>query len=173
MNSLQRKPRVPDRSPRGRPFKSVAPLTRFESQVSIVPITGCWMWTSYLDPQGYPKFAIGNRTIRAHRWSYGHYREPIPEGLHIDHLCKHPWCVNPWHMEAVTPRVNCLRSASPPALYARRTHCKHGHELAGENLRVIKLKRGTFYRRCRACRLRIDAARRARARAKARAKVIA
>jgi hypothetical protein len=34
---------------------------------------------------------------------------PVPEGMELDHLCRvHP-CVNPEHLEPVTPRENKLR----------------------------------------------------------------
>lgn len=44
-------------------------------------------------------------------------------------------CVNPDHLEAVTPRENVLRSLSPCAVNARKTHCASGHPLSGENHR--------------------------------------
>ncbi len=38
-----------------------------------------------------------------------------------------------------------------PARNAAKTHCLRGHELAGENLVMVKGKGGRLYRRCRTC----------------------
>lgn len=40
---------------------------------------------------------------------YAAYRGAIPEGKHIDHLCRNRRCVNPDHMEAVTLMENTQR----------------------------------------------------------------
>ena len=74
-------------------------------------------------------------TRSAHKYAYLMTKGPIPEGLHLDHLCRHPWCVKPSHLEAVTARENNGRSESPSAKNAQKTHCKRGHLLAGDNVR--------------------------------------
>lgn len=88
----------------------------------------CWLWTAAIAmPQGYGLFfTSGKRRAYAHRLAYELLVGPIPEGLELDHLCRVPVCVNPAHLEAVTPRENFLRSTHPSALTHRGT-CKRGH----------------------------------------------
>jgi hypothetical protein len=72
---------------------------------------------------------------------------PIPEGLHLDHLCRVPACVNPTHLEPVTPRENALRGETLPAANSLKTHCIHGHPFTAEN--TMPNTRGG--RKCRTC----------------------
>jgi hypothetical protein len=126
---------------------------------------GCWLWTGGLTHNGYGRFALGLTTVRAHRYSYQLAHGPIPDGYEVDHVrargCRHYHCVNPSHLEAVPPVVNVLRSDSLGAVNARKTHCKRGHELAGDNLIVER----TGKRQCRICRHASERAYRERRRA--------
>lgn len=101
---------------------------------------GCWPWTARTR-EGYGRYTTLGRTWQAHRLAYELTVGPIPDGLTIDHLCLNTLCVNPAHLEPVPLIVNMKRHTDA------MTHCKHGHELAGDNLRVDK--RG--FRNCRAC----------------------
>ena len=71
----------------------------------------------------------------------------IADGLQIDHLCRVRCCVNPAHLEPVTPRENTLRGVGVTAKNAAKTHCSKGHPLSDENLLVLASGR----RVCRAC----------------------
>lgn len=102
-------------------------VANFFSKIEVSE-SGCWLWISGLKPNGYGVFCVNRRPLYAHRWSYEYHKGPIPEGLHIDHLCKVRHCVNPEHLEAVTARVNLLRSNSPTGLNARKEKCPKGHE---------------------------------------------
>jgi hypothetical protein len=68
--------------------------------------------------------------------------------LHIDHLCRTPACVNPAHLEAVTPRTNWERGISKSAFRVKQVQCLYGHELSGENL-YLRPDDGT--RQCLIC----------------------
>lgn len=95
----------------------------------------CWLWTASLfQGTGYAQFNYGGGKMgTAHRWSYIHHIGPVPDGLHLDHLCRVRHCVNPAHLEPVTQRENTLRGMSFAAQRARQTHCKRGHEFTPEN----------------------------------------
>ncbi len=57
----------------------------------------------------YGQFWYGNKNGLAHRYAYETMVGPIPEGLQIDHICQVQRCVNPAHLEPVTPKVNMQR----------------------------------------------------------------
>ena len=90
----------------------------------------CWNWTGSLNTYGYGCYYAGRRRlIYAHRASYEAFVGPIPEGMHIDHLCRNHGCINPSHLEPVTVGENIRRGVSPSALNARKSVCIRGHEL--------------------------------------------
>ena len=115
---------------------------------------GCWEWTGHKDAKGYGRIGIGSRSSGkvyfVHRLMYASFVGPIPDGLVADHLCRNRSCVKPSHLEMVTRKENNLRGNCPSALAARKTHCKHGHEFAGDNLRLRETAKGTE-RICRQC----------------------
>lgn len=125
--------------------------------------SGCWLWEGATEKGGYGlmKRGAGLNHGMVHRLAYEAWRGPIPEGLQIDHLCRVRNCVNPDHLEAVTPRQNVMRGRTPAAANAAKTHCPRGHEYSVQNTR-----RGSKGERCcRACDR--DRARTSYARAKA------
>ena len=75
----------------------------------IDPNSGCWLWQSTCNENGYPYFKHRGRTYRAHRFFYERAKSAIPKGLTIDHLCRVRHCVNPDHMEIVTQTENRRR----------------------------------------------------------------
>lgn len=127
---------------------------------------GCWLWSGaqFGGDAGdrYGSFYVrGNpgRQVYAHRLSYELAIGPIPDGLHLDHLCCIRLCVNPAHLEPVTSRVNTLRGNTPAARNLAKTHCRNGHPLSGSNLYLTPDGR----RRCRSCRRDFDRTRRRKA----------
>lgn len=104
----------------------------------------CWIWTAYCDRDGYGLFSTRFLKGRAARLAYLLLVGDLDPGLVMDHLCRNRSCVNPYHLEPVTNKVNCRRGE-----YAQRTHCKRaGHPLSGSNLYVNP--RGL--RGCKRCR---------------------
>lgn len=118
-----------------RVYKTTPPEVRFWPKVR--QEGDCWLWIASTDQHGYGHFyPTRKRTVAAHRWSYEFLRAEIPEGLQLDHLCRTPSCVNPWHLEPVPAQVNGHRSDSWAGLNHRKTHCPKGHPYAGDNLRI-------------------------------------
>lgn len=132
--------------------KSFAAVARFYAKIEFAD-SGCWLWRGAVTKNsGYGQFSVCFSRPRhvvhngAHRLAFLLWKGPIPEGLAIDHLCRVRNCVNPEHLEAVTPRENTLRGNTPAAANAHKTHCKRGHPLTTNNLDPWFLRR-----RLRAC----------------------
>lgn len=66
----------------------------------------CWNWIGTLDRYGYGKFRFGDRTVKAHRYSYQLHYGDFDESFHVLHHCDHPCCVNPCHLFLGTNRDN-------------------------------------------------------------------
>ena len=79
---------------------------RFVEKIASKPKDGCWLWGGGLHVDGYGTFHADGRTRGAHRVSYELFKGPIPEGLHVLHLCDVPGCVNPDHLFTGTNRDN-------------------------------------------------------------------
>lgn len=101
--------------------------------------------------RGYGVANLSGRVQYVHRVLYESFIGPIEADLQLDHLCRVPLCVNPWHMESVTGDENNRRSNSATAQNARKTECLRGHPLTGENLRVYTSKDGHVQRICLNC----------------------
>lgn len=66
---------------------------------------GCWEWTGRIH-NGYGVCPTNSSSRWAHRVSYALFNGDIKEGMHIDHKCRNRKCVNPDHLEQVTPIEN-------------------------------------------------------------------
>lgn len=145
---------------RGPKARSV--LDRFAEKIALAE-SGCIEWIAGTNGVGYGVVhlgpADGHRKVYAHRWSYEYHVGPIPDALHLDHLCRNTVCVNPEHLEPVTAGVNVLRGYSSPAINSRKVLCLRGHDLDGSNVYIVP---STGYRKCRECARERDRARRPR-----------
>lgn len=109
--------------------------------------TPCWLWTAYVEARTrYGHFTIDGRKVLAHRIAYELEVGEIGHGLHIDHLCWVRHCVNPAHLEAVTPGEN-VRRGEMMLRNTSKTHCPRGHEYTPDNL----VARPNGHRDCKTC----------------------
>ena len=110
----------------------------------------CWLWEGRIR-NGYGTFGIKS----AHRVVYEALVGKIPKGMQLDHLCKVTDCVNPAHLEPVTPQENNRRSNSLTAINSRKTHCKYGHDFTPENTFITKFDYRADRRTCLICKRRL------------------
>lgn len=88
----------------------------------------CHLWTgAKFGRTGYGEFGIGRkrdgtrRPMQAHRLAVLRSGREIPAGMETDHLCRVRQCVNPAHLEVVSPSENARRA------FSTRVFCPHGH----------------------------------------------
>jgi len=116
----------------------------------------CWLWLGSVGKErlkDYGNFYINGRAERAHRVAWMFKNGSIPPGMVICHSCDTPRCVRLSHLFMGTQNDNLKDSVAKGRLYAwhkKVTHCKYGHPLSGENIRVIPHNNGTK-RVCRTC----------------------
>jgi hypothetical protein len=106
---------------------------------------GCLEFLGALSGAGYGVIGLGRRADGVgytHRLTYEHRFGPIPDGFHIDHLCRNRRCCLPDHLEVVDQALNNLRArrANP------KSHCKYGHAFTPEN--TIQTDRQRYCRTC-------------------------
>ncbi len=112
---------------------------------------GCWLWTGSISYDGYPRYFYGPRPIKnamAHRASYEWAREcSLLPGFQLHHLCGVRHCVNPLHLEIVTPSEHRREHPHPKASWS---HCINGHPFNAANT-YIRKGREAGRRSCKAC----------------------
>ena len=111
---------------------------------------GCVLWTGATLAGGYGQFSMYGKPLYAHRWIYEATVGPIPDGLHIDHLCRTRNCVNAGHMEPVTSAENTRRGEAG-SNSRRKTHCPQGHPYSPDNTKLRRRPSGRIDRECRSC----------------------
>lgn len=134
----------------GRPLEGVmGRKTRSleDKMLHYVQVTGfCWLWMG-ARTGGYGNVRVNGRTTKAHRAVYEHLVGPIPEGMHLDHLCRTKACVNPDHLEPVTGEENSRRAVEAQVSGRDWDYCPNDHRYTPENTYV----RTDGTRSCRTC----------------------
>lgn len=84
---------------------------RGRSNVSIVEVesghpTPCLVWQGAVNSKGYPTRGdgTGRGTMLAHRVAYEQDHGPLPDGMHLHHLCGERRCLNVEHLIALSQR---------------------------------------------------------------------
>ena len=123
---------------------------------------GCWPWTGGIDRDGYGNCTTpwrkgsGGAHCVAHFYATGQVADSSSQLDHTCHpgdgscpaaTCPHRACVNPAHLEVVTPHENTHRGDTPASRLAARPTCDKGHPFTGANLAI----RRDGSRKCRAC----------------------
>lgn len=113
--------------------------------------SGCRRWQGAKNLNGYGRVSIDGKLLLVHRVVCALAHGPIPAGHVVDHVhargCRYVDCIEPDHLEAVTPLENALRSSHPKMAVHLTGRCLRGHRIAGANAKPD----GDGRFRCRKC----------------------
>jgi hypothetical protein len=88
--------------------------------------TPCWIWQLHKSRDGHGRVVLqGGRFVMAHRAMYEERHGAISEGMHLHHRCEVPGCVNPDHLEELTPAQHKQRHARLTESDVRAIRARH------------------------------------------------
>jgi hypothetical protein len=125
-----------------------------EPSVALTPeliAVPCWRWMGATDSRGFPRLTVRGSERYARRLIYQELVGEIPGDHWVSTRCRHQWCMNPAHLEAVTPLENVLAHDTVIARNWAKEQCVHGHAYTPENTLYTRTTSGVR-RRCRQCR---------------------
>lgn len=125
------------------PPEAPDPMIKLEARFwSKVDMTGdCWNWLGAHGKHGHGTFCVTkdgvSKTPGAHRVAYELVKGPIPEGLHIDHICHNPPCVNPDHLRPVTHKQNHENRRGASSISATGVRGVHKSPVTGRYRAIV------------------------------------
>jgi len=98
---------------------------------------GCWEWAGAKNPDGYGRFRWRGRLVMAHRVMYAAFNGGVCSEVHVHHRCSNPSCVNPSHLDTLSPSENVgecnTRRAAEKRAARESTTQENQHEDSPEN----------------------------------------
>ena len=94
--------------------------------------TPCWTWTAFRSRDGYGRFRLAGRALRAHRVAWELHHEFIPVGMGVLHKCDNPPCVRDDHLFLGTDADNAADMAAKGRVARGEQHW--GAKLTEENV---------------------------------------
>ncbi len=88
------------------PLKEVK---KFVARLELAGLRGCWRFSGHHDTRERPQIKIGGKVQWAYRVAMAVFCGEVKEGMEVDHICNHPWCVNPAHLRQVTQEEHTTR----------------------------------------------------------------
>lgn len=133
----------------------ISVIRRFWEYAIVKGHNECWEWVGPLGKDNRGVLSIGDtgHRITASRLSLLMNGADLPDEKLACHKCGNANCVNPNHLYSGTNITNGADASAMKRLNGQnKTHCKHGHELTADNVRI----RSNGTRNCKACQRIVD-----------------